>query len=880
MPLIINNFSDTAKKTEWSWPLRIAVHTHNGLFVKVMAQLDHFSLFTHIHPVAKVQGNGRREKIAGTIAKGKYDILLIIDDGNTHLASFKSIAANYVIVCQQTPADENYTTYKNRHIALINSCLKLFNASGLLFFPVERKPTAVLVWYRSFIKSLAENKSISEAVQATVKNGYLIQIPLAANEHPLEKGYSLIIDRLNKIYAKNYALLGRTNVDKAIRQQFNIIKNTIDSRANLSIKDKMTLASGIVQIYREVDELHQMVKTRQATARPVARISDKPEKFEKAVDVPDIVKEVEQSKTHREIISFSGEPARTAIVSGLDDLVQEVSKPQPLTVQDPRYLQAGISTEQAPGTLLRQYLKPATNYKLSVSVGRLTQGLISADESFPVEDILLDVRTPEEPLTIIFQPTGKGEPQSQTLLLPKLQDSQSVDFDFSTTENGTEFSADIQAAHKNRLIQIVHLSAPVKTDVSDPEQEQITLKTTFSSRRNLDGLGERLEFDLALHYEEQDGQPVVTGVIDKKPVKFNTGGGLQNIVDHIKETIEKAAREPEDHPYDLNDPNNQKLMVKLAISGTQLHNNLIQGQITGDGPLQVVANRAVFVPFDFVYTLPAPKFTATLCDHAQKALASGKCLDCFNKSTEPAEHICPFGFWGFSRIIERFKYNSDEKNDLTSDLLVYSEPATGRNTLEILQNTIHGSSERVNHSDPALRLKISDFLKTASSTSTVETWNDWVIETAAIEPETIILITHIQRNEEFSVDEMEIGGDMLPQVHFGPKYILENKKPFAIVIGCEVDNVNNQGFDVSSEFLNKGAAIVITNFTKISGEEAVKIVIRLVQLLKADCSGGIQLGAVILKLKQQLLAEGLMSSLSLTAYGDADWIVSAGTTKS
>ncbi|NNU33917.1 hypothetical protein HK413_06725 [Mucilaginibacter sp. S1162] len=196
---------------------------------------------------------------------------------------------------------------------------------------------------------------------------------------------------------------------------------------------------------------------------------------------------------------------------------------------------------------------------------------------------------------------------------------------------------------------------------------------------------------------------------------------MQNIVDHIKRTIEKAAREPEDHPYDLGDPNNQKLLVNPAMSGTDLYNNLIRGQVTGDGPLQVVANRAVFAPFDFIYTLSVPKYTAKLCDQAKEALTNGKCLDCFDKSIDPADHICPFGFWSFSRIIERFKYDSDHINNQTSDLLVYSEPASGRNTLNILQNTIHGSSERVNFNDPDLRHKISDFIKTTTSASTVET---------------------------------------------------------------------------------------------------------------------------------------------------------------
>jgi len=873
MPLIINNFYDATKKTEWSWPLKIAVHTYNPLFIKAMAEHDQYSQFTHIHPVAKILKGGKKERVAGTTARGKYDILLIIDDGKSDIASFRSIAANYIIVCQLTPADEIYATYNERHNGLIRWFLKNFSASGLLFFPNNHNPSNFLAWYGSFIKSLSENNSIADAIQATVKTGCLMHTTTAAAEKPLEKGFILMADRFKKLYDQNYSLPGRKKDDLNMRRQLDAVKTRISSGSGFERSGNLLTAGDITQIYHQLGELQEMVKMRQVKRQAISTIVKKSHSIEKFNELPPS-KDKDVVNTRREVISFSQESPRTAVVSDMEDLVRVMPKPQKRTVQDPRYLQAGIATEQAPGVSVKNYLEPATNYKLSVSIGRRNEGLIVSDELFPADDILLDVRMPEEPLTIIFQPSGEEEPQSQTLLLPKLQDSLTVDFNFHTADTSTEFSADILASHKNRLIQILHLAAPVKHTGDDTTAGEIALKTTFTARRNLDGLSNRLEFDLALHYEEQDGQPVVIGVIEKKPVKFNSGDGLRDTVDHIKRTIERAAYEPADYPHDLDNANNQALLVKLAVSGAKLYSHLIQGKVTGDGPLQVVANRAVFAPFDFVYTLPAPKFTAMLCKHAKEALISGRCLDCFDKSEQLADHICPYGFWGYSRVIERFKYNKESDDALTTDLLVYSEPATGRNTLNILQNTIHGSSNRVNVGDPERRKKVADFLQDNSSTITVENWNDWALQTAATQPETIVLITHIQHDKDFNVDHMEIGGDLLAQVHLNSNHLLEEKKPFAIVIGCEVDNIKNQGFDVSSEFLNKGAAIVITNFNKISGKEAAIIVMRLVELLKADGSDSIQLGAVVLKLKQQLLAEGLMSSLSLTVYGDADWMIS------
>lgn len=873
MPLIINDFYDATKKTQWSWPLKIAVHTYRELFIQAMANEDHYSQFTHIHPVAKVQPNGRKERVSGTTARGKYDILFIIDDGKSNIASYKSVAANYIIVCQLKPADENYATYNKRHNGLIKYLLGTFNASGLVFFSIDRQPAAILGWYKNFIKSLTENVTISEALKVNIKDGYLIHIPSTAAEKPLEKGFSTVADRFKKLYDQNYSKFSMPKKDKEVRQRFDDVKSRIDSGARFNPSNKTQLASNLSQIHKQIDELNQIVKTKQVHARPDTPTFRTYKKIDHIAEIPSFKKDEIQNERLLEIVTVPIEKAQVAIVSDLEDLITEQPKPQRPTVQDPRYLQAAIFATSEPGTTLKQHLEPAKTYKLNVSISRLKEYLIAADESFPYEDILIDVRTPEEPIEVVFQPNNNTEAQSKTLLLPKLQDSPTVDFEFSTAEVDSQFNADILAYHKNRIIQIVHLNAPVNNLGDHKHGSNISLKTIFSSRKNLDGLGNRLDFGLALHYEEQDGQAVVTGVIEKKPVKFNTGGGLQGIVNHIKQTIEKAARDPEAYPHDIKDPNNQKLLVNLAISGTRLYNNLIQQKVTGDGPLQVVANRAVFVPFDFVYTLPAPKYDAVLCEHTREALVDGKCLGCLDKTIEPADHICPFGFWGFNRVIERFKYNSDKDNDQTSDLLVYSEPVTGRNTLNILRSTIHGSSDRVNVGDPDRRKKLAEFLHTKSSTSTVETWSEWEMQTAATEPETIVLITHIQRNAEFNLDEMEIGGDILAQTHFGSKHILEKQKPFAVVIGCEVDNINNQGFDISSDFLNKGAVIVITNFTKISGSEAATIVTRLIELLKAESKAEIHLGEVVLKLKQQLLAEGLIASLSLTVYGDADWLI-------
>ncbi|NNU33918.1 hypothetical protein HK413_06730 [Mucilaginibacter sp. S1162] len=227
----------------------------------------------------------------------------------------------------------------------------------------------------------------------------------------------------------------------------------IDTGGRFNPSNKMQLASNVSQIFNRLVDVNEVIKTRQAQTRSVATVLKRQDKVGRILDFPSLLKEEIQIKPHTEIISFSREPVQKATVSEMENSVQEIPKPQPLTVQDPRYLQAAISAEKEPDILIEKFLKPDTTYNLSVSIGRLKQGMIAADESFPEEDILIDVRTPEEPLTIVFEPSDNSEAQSQILLLPKLQNSLTVNFDFRTPDSDTVFSADIKAFHKNRLIR-------------------------------------------------------------------------------------------------------------------------------------------------------------------------------------------------------------------------------------------------------------------------------------------------------------------------------------------------------------------------------------------------------------------------------------------
>ena len=99
----------------------------------------------------------------------------------------------------------------------------------------------------------------------------------------------------------------------------------------------------------------------------------------------------------------------------------------------------------------------------------------------------------------------------------------------------------------------------------------------------------------------------------------------------------------------------------------------------------------------------------------------------------------------------------------------------------------------------------------------------------------------------------------------------DQNHPFVMMIGCEAVNMDEFGFDLSSQLMNVGAAMVMSNFTKIRGRQAAPIVIKMLEFLKANEGKEFTLGEIVLKLRQYLLAKGIMVGFSITTFGDADW---------
>jgi RNA polymerase subunit RPABC4/transcription elongation factor Spt4 len=539
-----------------------------------------------------------------------------------------------------------------------------------------------------------------------------------------------------------------------------------------------------------------------------------------------------------------------------------------------RYLQAKIVRKDIDDKTNLLFLRPNTDYEACIKIAVLDSNFVSSFTPVNTDLVFEKSVQNEEELTIRFV-TGENEPiQTKTLPLPRQGDSEERVFTLTTKGRTGTFIATIFIYHGQRLIQIGQLQSHIVPEGDSTSVPGTTMTTLFSALSDQESLDAGKKYANSFHVlQDEHGLQLLESNTAKETV-LRSNDGLKKLVSKIKIEIETAARKTEEYPEDLTAQNNVDLLRRLALKGNDLFVNYILQQ-ESEGPVQIVAYQQEFVPLDFVYTLPAPSLTAGLCDHAIEALKEGACKNCHHFAQTPADHICPFGFWGLRRVIERFRYDGEAITN-NGDFAFVTGGGLPRPVLPILQHVIHASTAKTEALSQGLRDTVFETIeKYAPASHWSKSWKDWGDRIREKEyPESLLLIVHTEVNEVADVMQIEIEKeDFLLKNYLTKDHITvsEKIKPFVVVLGCSTADLQEQGFDISSQFLNNGAAIVVSNFTKIRGSQAGKIMIRLIELLKATTQKEATLGEVMLKLRQQMLAEGLMVSLSVITHGDANW---------
>src|SRR5690606_8136523 len=113
--------------------------------------------------------------------------------------------------------------------------------------------------------------------------------------------------------------------------------------------------------------------------------------------------------------------------------------------------------------------------------------------------------------------------------------------------------------------------------------------------------------------------------------------------------------------------------------------------------IQVVSARAdAVVPIEFFYDYPPPATDARqVCPGHRQALQSGRCPpDCAGRA-DPAAHVCPMGFWGLRKVVERHVYSPRLGKPDGAELVIQAEPAAGRDRIDLGHYALLGFSKEV-----------------------------------------------------------------------------------------------------------------------------------------------------------------------------------------
>lgn len=518
-------------------------------------------------------------------------------------------------------------------------------------------------------------------------------------------------------------------------------------------------------------------------------------------------------------------------------------------------------------------LLPQSDYNLIIRYGPDLNSWATASEGVPKDDFVFDQEGVAEMFFVILIP-GKEKIKKDFKLFKDRQASQPVQIPITTDGPNKPFICEVMAYHKNRMFQRAIITCPVVEKIEDAGLAKLHTEVVESIRLSTAFFSTSETADLSIDLRKDGDKKRLMQVSgDQIDIKFENS--FEDKVENLTYLIQAKM---------LSDDSTQQefdsTMIDLAQSGRELFDNIFKGRSSFGDFIQIISDLNDYFPLEFIYTYPPPSNKAAICKKAlAKSNTENKCCGtCFDiNSDKVVEHYCPYGFLGLRTKIERFKIGDKRefiKNN--NDLSLLLEPLPGRSELVILDNPLYATANRVDAVQSNLSNDLNEALKKISKKpKRVKTWKSWVSNVQSSSPRSLVLIVHTEKNDK-GQDVLEIGADLKEKIFISKDHVLSEKHPnppFVILIGCNTTNPGQGAFDFSAHFINKGAAIVLSNIAEITGRKAALITKTLISTIENLKGKNIKLGELVLKMRQELLTQKIIAGLSVVAHGDADWTI-------
>lgn len=494
------------------------------------------------------------------------------------------------------------------------------------------------------------------------------------------------------------------------------------------------------------------------------------------------------------------------------------------------------------------------------------------------------------PLTIVFAESRTNRhPQIKTVWLPRSGRSKSCWFGVEVSETAQRLEARIIVMYRNRALQTSILRGPVgaaKRGGAASKRARITIAPEGMSH-DMNGLEFRSDFDATIVLDHRrKGPRTMTAVRDKKADHFELPENIQDYIktfDGIMEDHADQADETTAIQYDLKSKSNVKLLADLARTGATLWANVRERlkqakaiDLAQCDRIQVVcADPDARLPIEYFYDRVAPNEGAKLCDNAVNALQTGRCDHC--ESLQNGSVVCPIGFWGLSRVLERHMYQRGEK-EVTE--LRSVTPVNDRRHLKVLSASLFAASHVVDKIEKGGIDSVNKVLRgiwTIGPAEAILNWTDWKKYLSQEPANLLFIMPHVLKKYE---PMMEIGANSrlfasnIIEHHASLSSCKVGEAPVVVLLGCQTGGTAQVPLDtLVAPFRQSGAAIVLCTGASIVGRHAVPVATALLTALNdaANSPTPISFGDVVTQIRRTIVLLGFPMVFTVLAFGDFDW---------
>lgn len=572
-----------------------------------------------------------------------------------------------------------------------------------------------------------------------------------------------------------------------------------------------------------------------------------------------------------------------------------------------RFLQAELRRRNADDGTLAESGESVfiRNQPMAVLVGIGPLGPARLVANVKLNEALLGQPGPQGwDLDITLKPAN-GDIQRQSLQLPATGSSTDVRFDIHTDTAEDVWAGRLTVWHRRRAIQSAILSGPVvdtETDAFPGEHASLVVDGEFHPMTELDN------HSAGGATIEEDGHPALYTsdgdfLIEPRADELKTARGrIAEKLGEMAAILDKtSAPKPE---------NTRALLEYLAVQGRLLFEALFPSPeqreaVKKERFLQALRLRANSdeMPYEFIYDRDSPAPNAALCTSWTAGISDGICPGCHTPAAatgEPAASgnggiptdrraiICPLGFWGLSKVIERHNGVEADETRGQARLRRCAVPGGKGGVVQIRRaaialSRIADNKPRGARADEVLpSARIVNALTEAGIEfdGPIDDWNQWDQVISKNQPDLLIVLGHADIDPKRDEWYMQIGaertGSRLYLSLVRPEDVdvpRTNPGPVVFLFGCLTAQSGSGQAPFASKFQENNAAIVAGTTSTVLGRQAGPVTADLIAAIKAG-AGTVSLGELLRRARANGLASGSLMAMTITAYGDADYRIS------